>query len=193
MQTAPAADDTTSLGYTGAFSKTVSKDGSFGKSFTEPGYVIGVCGVRTLHTYTQGLNRMWSRRSRFDFYMPLLDAIGEQPIYNKELFAYGPDGNEVFGYQEAYGEYRYKQSYVSGAFRSNYPGGSLDIWTYQDDYDATPRLSDEWIRETSENVARTLVTGDHEDSPQFIVDMWFDFTAYRPMTAHPKPAGLYRQ
>lgn len=185
-----AGSEASDLGFTGAFSKTVGNGSDFVKSFDEPGYIIGVCAIRTLHSYQQGIERSWSRFSRLDCYHPVLAHIGEQPILNKELYAYGVDGDEVFGYQEPWAEYRYMQSYVSGAFRSNYPGGSLDSWTYTDDFDSTPRLSDEWMRETDVNVGRTLLTDNLEGAPQFIVDFWFDVQAYRPLPLYGTPAIL---
>lgn len=190
VQTSATGAGETPQGNVAAFSKTVGTSASFVKSFAEPGMVIGVCAVRTLHTYQQGLEAFWSRFERLDFYHPILDGLGEMPVYNREIYAYGNDRDEVFGYQEAWGSYRYAQNYVSGAFRSNYPGGSLIYWTYADVYDSTPRLSGDWVAETDDNVARTLATTDMEGAPQFLVDIWFDFKAYRPMSAHPTPAML---
>lgn len=183
----------TPQGNLAAFSKTVGVNvAGFTKSFTEPGYLIGVTGIRTLHTYQQGLNAMWSRKSRLDMYHPILAHIGEQPIYNKEIYAYGTEeqGNEVFGYKEAYAELRYIPSYVSGAFRSNYTFGSLDFWTYADDFDTQPLLSDNFIRETDDNVARALATSDLEGAPQFICDMHFKIDAYRALPAYGTPAMI---
>lgn len=191
VQTSSTVSDSPQ-GTVAAFSKTVGKRrGSFVKSFSEPGYVIGVCAIRTLQSYQDGLDRMWSRRSRLDFYHPVLAHIGEMPIYNKELYVYDDDKrDEVFGYQEAWAEYRFAQSYVSGAFRSNYPSGSLDFWTFTNDFESLPVLSDGFIRETDVNVGRTLVTTDMEGAPQFIVDWWFDLGAYRVMPMFGTPAIL---
>ena len=183
----------TPQGNLAAFSKTVGMNlAGFTKTFTEPGYLIGVTGVRTLHSYQQGLNALWSRKSRLDMYHPVLARIGEQPIYNKEIYAYGTqeEGNEVFGYKEAYSELRYIPSYVSGAFRSNYPSGSLDFWTYVDKFDSQPYLSDGFIRETDDNVARSLATGDLDGAPQFICDMYFNIDGYRPLPAYGTPATI---
>ena len=183
----------TPQGNLAAFSKTVGSGlAYFTKTFTEPGYLIGVTGVRTLHSYQQGLHPLWSRKSRLDMYHPVLARIGEQPIFNKEIYAYGTqdEGNEVFGYKEAYSEFRYIPSYVSGAFRSNYPSGSLDFWTYVDNFDSQPYLSDGFIRETDDNVARSLATADLEGAPQFICDMWFNIDGYRPLPAYGTPATI---
>lgn len=187
-----STDQESPQGNVAAFSKTVGhRRGSFVKSFSEPGYVIGVCAIRTLQSYQDGLDRMWSRRSRLDFYHPVLAHIGETPVYNKELYVYDENArDEVFGYQEAWAEYRFAQSYVSGAFRSNYPSGSLDYWTFTNDFDSLPVLSDGFIRETDVNVGRTLATTNMEGAPQFIVDWWFDLGAYRVMPMFGTPAIL---
>ena len=183
----------TPQGNLAAFSKTVGMNvAGFTKSFTEPGFLIGVTGIRTLHTYQQGLNCLWSRKTRLDMYHPILAHIGEQPIYNREIYAYGdPDeGSMVFGYKEPYSELRYIPSYVSGAFRSNYPSGSLDFWTYTDDFDGQPYLSDGFIRETDTNVARSLATSNMEGAPQFICDMHFKIYAARCLPAYGTPAMI---
>lgn len=188
-----ATDSVTPQGNTAGLSKTVGRNHSFAKSFVEPGYVIGVMAVRTLHSYQQGIDKLWSRKSRFDWYLPALAHIGEQPILVKEIYATGNvDVDEsVFGYQEAWADYRYKQSRVTAAFRSNYTGGSLDFWHYADDYESRPFLSADWIKETSVNVERTLAVSE-ELSPntQFIVDIWIDLKCARPMPLYSIPGLL---
>lgn len=182
-------------GNTAGYSRTAGAAGSFEKSFSEYGYVIGVCAIRTVQSYQQGLNRMWSRRSRFDVFNPALEQIGEQPVYNKEIYAYGLDGDEVFGYQEPFADYKYNNNYVSGALRSNWDDGkgnevSLSFWTYANKFPSTPRLSDGFIRETDQNIQRTLAVND-PSAPQFIIDWYFLYkSGIRPMMAHPSPAYL---
>lgn len=194
VQTSATEEGTTAQGNVSAFSKTTAQGAAhFTKSFSEPGFIIGVCAIRTLQTYQQGLNRMWSRKSRLDVYHPVLGHIGEQPIYNQELYMQGnSEDTEVFGYQEPWAEYRYNQNYVSGYFRSNVPG-SLDYWHYAADFDALPVLSDGFIRETDQNIARTLSYISTEDTNQFLLDFWFNVTATRVMSAHGTPAMLGRQ
>lgn len=191
IQQSAAANEPTPLGNTGAVSKTVDQFNGFTKSFTEHGYLIGVCCIRTDHTYQQGINRMWSRKDRFDFYFPELAHIGEQAILNKEIFTSNLDrglDDQVFGYQEAWAEYRYRPSYVTGAFRSNNPGGSLDIWHYADYYPETPVLSAEWIEEPVENVERTLaVQNATEEHSQWLCDFYFDLKTTRPMPMYSVP------
>ncbi|WP_455678247.1 major capsid protein [Sharpea azabuensis] len=148
----------TPLGTTAAMSLTNNTDNSFTKSFTEHGYVIGLVCARYNHTYQQGLNRMWSRKNRLDYYFPILANIGEQPVYTKEIF-YDNDGfdslEEVFGYQEAWADYRYKPSIVTGEMRSGITN-SLQSWHFADYYQEKPTLSDSWIQEDKANVDRTL-------------------------------------
>lgn len=194
VQTSATEDATTAQGNVAAFSKTTAQGAAhFTKSFSEPGFIIGVCAIRTLQTYQQGLNRMWSRKSRLDVYHPVLGQIGEQPIYNKEIFAQGTSADdEVFGYQEPWAEYRYRQNYVSGYFRSNV-SGSLDYWHYANDFETLPTLSDGFIRETDENIARTLSYKSTSDTDQFLLDFWFNVTGTRVMSAHGTPAMLGRQ
>lgn len=195
-----ATNDVSPQGNTAAYSLTQDSFNGFTKSFTEHGYLYCVACIRTEHTYQQGLERMWLRKDKFDFYFPEFANISFQPIYNKQI--YNPDlsvldfdneeanaafevMNEIFGYQEPWAEYRYKPNRVSGEFRSSYPQ-SLDVWHYADDYSEQPYLSDEWIRETRANVDRTLaVSSDLAD--QFIADFYFqmDTTRVMPVTSRP--------
>jgi len=130
-ETAPAT-----IGTTGAFSLTGIHGMDFSKSFTEHGYLIGVACIRTNHTYGQGISRMWTRKSRFDFYLPALANIGEQPVKNTELVAVvdedGHVNTGVFGYQEAWAEYRYKPNMCTAYLNPNNPN-SLKYWTFADE------------------------------------------------------------
>lgn len=181
-----STDATSPQGNTAAYSLTNFVDNCFTKSFTEHGYIIGLAAIRTVNTYQQGIERMWSKKSRFDFYWPALANIGEQPIYNKEIYAQGTDtDNEVFGYQEAWADYRYKPSRVSGAFRSNY-AQSLDSWHYATYFEEQPYLSSKWIDETRENVNRTIAVQD-ELEDQFIADFYFKNICTRPMPLYSVP------
>lgn len=181
-----STDNTSPQGNTAAYSLTNMQNDMFTKSFTEHGYVIGLAVIRTQHTYQQGINRMFSRRSRFDYYWPTLANIGEQAILNKEIYAQGNnEDNEAFGYQEAWAEYRYKPSMVTGAFRSNY-AQSLDVWHYADYYTKLPTLSTEWIDETRENMNRTIAVSDKLED-QFIADFYFRCDMTRPMPVYSIP------
>lgn len=150
----------TPLGTTAAMSLTNNTDNSFVKSFTEHGFVIGVMCARYNHTYQQGINRLWSRKDRLDYYFPILANIGEQPVYTKELYAkslneVGNVDGGVFGYQEAWADYRYKPSQVTGEMRSGITN-SLQSWHFADYYQNKPTLSSGWIQEDLSNVDRTL-------------------------------------
>ena len=141
------------------------------------------------HTYQYGLEKFWSRKNRYDYYFPALANLGEMPIYNKEIYAQGTaEDDEVFGYQEAWADYRYKPNRVAGAFRSNYRT-TLDSWHYADKYTALPRLSSEWIDEGVAEVDRTLtVQSSVED--QFIMNMRIQNIVTRPMPLYSIPGLL---
>lgn len=186
LQTSATEPSTSPQGNAAAYSLTGGTDSSFTKSFTEHGIIIGLACVRTEHTYQQGIERFWSRKSRFDFYWPVLANLGEQPIYNKEIFAQGTAADdEVFGYQEAWAEYRYKPSRISGELRSTY-AQSLDAWHYGDDYGSLPVLGPEWIQETPVNIDRTLAV-QSSTSHQFIADFFFKCNCVRPMPMYSIP------
>lgn len=177
----------TPQGNTGAVSVTPFNENSFTKSFEEHGFVIGVCCVRHDRTYQQGLERFWSRKDTLDFYYPQFANIGEQAVKVKEVYC--DSGNpssaneEVFGYQEAWSEYRMKPNRVSGLFRSN-AVGTLDSWHYADKYDKRPYLSDEWLKEGKAEIQRTLAV---QDEPQFIADFLIKNTTTRPMPLYSVP------
>ena len=167
-------------------SLTTDKHSDFTKSFTEHGLIIGVMVARYDHTYQQGLNRLWSRKDKFDFYWPVFANIGEQAIKNKEIFAQGTDkDNEVFGYQEAWAEYRYKPNMVTGEMRSAY-AQSLDVWHLADDYNTLPSLSDSWIREDKANIDRVLAVTSAV-SHQFFADIYVKNYCTRPMPMYSVP------
>lgn len=175
----------TPLGTTAAMSLTSNTDNSFIKSFTEHGYVIGVMCARYNHTYQQGLQRMWSRKNRLDYYFPILANIGEQPIYSDEIY-YSNDGlDNVFGYQEAWADYRYKTSIVTGEMRSGI-NNSLQSWHFADYYAQKPTLSSTWIQEDKTNVDRTLaVTSKVAD--QIFGDFYVKNLTTRVMPVHSIP------
>lgn len=187
-----ATNNTSPQGNTAAFSLTTDVSSSFTKSFTEHGWVIGVACIRTDHTYQQGIDKMWSRKRRFDFYWPTLANISEQPVLRKEIFvsdAGSAVDEQVFGYQEAWAEYRYKPSRVSGAFRSTYQY-TLDSWHYADYFGPPtddPFIADrDFMAETNVNIDRTLaVESDLED--QFLCNFFFEATWTRPMPLYSVP------
>jgi hypothetical protein len=150
-------ENDTPIGETGAMSVTPINESSFTKSFEEHGFVIGVLCVRHNRTYQQGLERFWSRTDRLDYYVPQFANLGEQPVKKKEIMLTGTaTDEETFGYQEAWADYRMKPNRVSGLMRSN-ATGTLDFWHYADNYEKTPTLSQEWMAEGKEEIARTVI------------------------------------
>lgn len=178
----------TPIGETGAMSVTPVNESSFTKSFEEHGFVIGVCCVRHNHSYQQGLERFWSREDRLDYYVPQFANLGEQPVKKKEIMLTGTaTDEETFGYQEAWAEYRMKPNRVSGKMRSN-ATGTLDFWHYADNYDKVPTLSQEWMAEGKEEMARTLIV---QDEPQFFGAIRVANKTTRRMPLYSVP-GLYK-
>lgn len=178
------------LGNTAAYSLTTCSKDMVDYAATEYGYIIGLAVVRVEHSYQQGLGTKWTRGGRFTYYDPRLAALGEQPVYNREIYADGSEkDSQIFGYQEAWADYRYKPSYVTGEMRSNYQT-SLDAWHYADDYDKLPTLSAEWIQEGRENIDRTIAVTSAV-SHQFLCDFWFNETWFREMPIYSIP-GIER-
>lgn len=179
-----STDGTSPLGNTAALSVTTMNKPMFTKSFTEHGFIMGLAVVRTDQTYQQGIERMWSRTGRYDYYWPVLANIGEQAILNKEIYAQGnAKDNEAFGYQEAWADYRYKPSKVTGLFRSN-AKQSLDAWHYAQDYDALPTLSTAWMEQGEAEMKRTLAV---QSQPDFIADFYFMNKTTRCMPVYSIP------
>ena len=178
------------LGNTAAYSLTTCSKDMVDYAATEYGYIIGLAVVRVEHSYQQGLATKWTRGGRFTYYDPRLAALGEQPVYNREIYAQGTaEDDEIFGYQEAWADYRYKPSYVTGEMRSNFQT-SLDAWHYADDYKTLPRLSAEWIQEGTENIDRTIAVTSNV-SHQFLCDFYFNEDWYREMPIYSIP-GIER-
>ena len=178
------------LGNTAAYSLTTCSKQMVDYAATEYGYIIGLAVVRVEHSYQQGLATKWTRGGRFTYYDPRLAALGEQPVYNREIYAQGTaEDEEIFGYQECWADYRYKPSYVTGEMRSNYQT-SLDAWHYADDYNQLPRLSAEWIQEGTQNIDRTIAETS-AISHQFLCDFYFNEEWYREMPIYSIP-GIER-
>lgn len=185
--------DLSPQGNTAAYSLTSGKNKDlFTHSFTEHGILMGLCCVRTVHTYQQGLNRQFMQKKFTDFYFPEFANLSNQPVYNKEIFCQNDSvvddagrvvNDKAFGYQEAWAHYRYFPDIVTGEMRSNYEQ-SLDIWHWADDYETIPSLGSEWIDETKENIERTLAVQNHD---QFFGDFYFGAVYTRPMPLYSVP------
>lgn len=181
-----STDATTPQGNLAAFGTSAISGHGFSKSFTEHGWVIGLVSLQADLTYQQGLDRMWSRSTRFDRYWPSLAYIGEQTILNKEIYAQG-DANDdlVFGYQERYAEYRYKPSRITGAFRSN-AATPLDAWHLSIDFSALPVLNDSFIQDNPP-VDRIIAV---PTEPHILFDSWFNYRCARPMPIYGVPGMI---
>lgn len=183
VQQTSATDSTSPQGNLAAFGLTSSKIHGFTKSFVEHGYIIGLVNVRADLTYQQGLQRLWSRQTRFDFYWPALAHLGEQAVLNKEIYAQGTSADDdVFGYQERYAEYRYYPSLITGKFRSTY-AQPLDMWHLSQKFDSLPTLSAQFI-EDNPPVSRVIAV---QDEPQFLLDTYFSLNCVRPMPVYSVP------
>jgi len=173
----------TPQGTLAAYGTVTAHNHGFTQSFTEHGWVIGLVSVRADLTYQQGLERMWSRTTRFDFYWPALSHLGEQAVLNREIFAQATaDDALVFGYQERYAEYRYKPSRVSGLMRSN-AAGTLDAWHLAQDFAALPVLDSDFIQE--DPPFDRVIAVDTE--PHFIFDSHISLRCARPMPVYGVP------
>ena len=177
------------LGQLSAVGTAAFSGHGFTKSFTEHGVLIGLVNVRADLSYQQGLNRMWSRRDRLDFYFPALAHLGEQEVLNKEIYFDDGDGqnNQVFGYQERFAEYRYKPNCITGAFRSD-AAQPLDAWHLAQDFDTRPQLDPVFIQDTPP-VDRVIAT---VDEPHFIADFWHSLRCARPMPMFGTPGNIDR-
>lgn len=181
-----STDTTSPQGNTGAYSMTTCRHNMCTYSATEHGYILGLAAVRVDHSYQQGLSRMWTRSDRFSYYDPMLANLGEQAILNKEIYAQGTSADdEVFGYQEAWADYRYRTNMVTSEMRSQYEQ-TLDAWHYADYYTKKPTLSSGWIQEGTENIDRTLAV-QSSNSHQFICNFYFNQTWTRPMPIYSVP------
>jgi len=140
---------------------------------------LGIVNVRADLTYSQGIERMWSRSTRYDFYWPVFAHLGEQSVLNKEIYATGAAADaQVFGYQERYAEYRYKPSKVTGLFRPT-GTGTLELWHLSEKFAALPTLGQTFIEDQTETILDTRVAVPAE--PDWYLDAWISLRCARPM------------
>lgn len=178
---------TTPAGTLAAMGTSVHNRHGFSQSFTEHGYVIGLLNVRADLTYQQGLERHWSRSTRYDYYFPAFAMLGEQAILNKEIYCTGTPGdgldNSAFGYQERWAEYRYKPSQITGLFRST-SAGTIDPWHLAQRFTVRPTLNQTFI-ENAAPMSRVLAVS--STGKQIICDTFFSLKAARPLPAYSVP------
>lgn len=181
-----STDATTPQGNLSAFGTVGFNKHGFSKSFTEHCVIIGIASVRADLTYQQGINRMWTRQTRWDYFWPALSHIGEQAVLSKEIFADGSAGDQdVFGYQERFAEYRYKPSQITGQFRSNF-ATTLDPWHLSQDFATRPVLDETFITENPP-IDRVIAV---PSEPHFIFDAYFDLKCARPMPIYSVPGMI---
>jgi len=160
----------------------------FNKSFVEHCVIIGFCSVRADLNYQQGMERMWNRRTRFDFYWPAFQGLGEQAVLNKEIYADGSANDDLaWGYQERFAEYRYKTSKITGQMRSSHPV-SLDTWHLAQDFATLPVLGDTFIQETPPIDRISAIQAE----PDLLLDCYFKYTSVRPMPTYGVPGQMDR-
>lgn len=175
------------LGKLGAYSHTSDSDDYFTKSFQEHGFLICTVCFRYKHSYSQGIRKEFMRSTMWDYYFPVFANIGNTAILRENIYADGSaNDKDVFGYQEAWAEYRYDQDQISGMFR---PGinGSLSSWHYGDYYTTPPTLSQGWIEEDKAPVDRTLAVPSSNSVPQLLCDMFFNPVFVRAMPVYSVP------
>lgn len=194
-QTGPTGTSgaTTPQGNLAAMGTALMQGNGFSQAFTEHGYVIGLACVRADLTYQQGLRKLWSRETRYDFYLPSLAHLGEQAVLNKEIYVQGTAADDnVFGYQERWAEYRYHPSQITGLFRST-STGTLDLWHYAQNFGSLPTLNQTFIEESAQAVVeRTTAVSAAIDGTQFLCDMFFTCTAARPLPKYSVPGQIDR-
>jgi hypothetical protein len=181
-----ASGTTTPMGTLAAMGTALAHNHGFTYSATEHGVILGLVSVRADLTYQQGLQRMWSRSTRYDFYFPAFATLGEQAVLNKEIYVTGTSGdNDVFGYQERWAEYRYYPSRISSLFRST-ATGTIDAWHLAQKFTTTPTLNTTFIQDTPP-VSRVVAVGAAANGQQFIFDSFFDCKKARPMPMYSVP------
>jgi hypothetical protein len=176
----------TPLGNLAAMGTALASGHGFTYHAQEHGYIIGLVNVRADLTYQQGLPKMWSRETRYDFYFPVFAHLGEQAILNKEIYVTGTStDDDVFGYQERWAEYRYKPSQITGLFKST-SAGTIDPWHYAQKFTSLPTLNSTFIQETPP-IDRTTAVGSAANGQQFLMDAFFDCKMARPMPMYSVP------
>lgn len=184
-----STDAETPQGNLSAFGTALARNHGFTQSFTEHGHILGIGCVRADLTYQQGLRRLWSRSTRFDFAFPVFSYLGEQAVLNKEIYCDGSaNDNLTFGFQERYAEYRYHPSEITGLMRST-AASSIDVWHLAQDFSALPLLNGTFINETPP-LSRILAVGAAADGQQLIADMFFDVKAARPLPLYGVPGNI---
>lgn len=181
-----ASGTTTPMATLAGIATGVAGGHGFTQSFTEHGMIIGLVSVQADLTYQQGLRKMWSRSTRYDFYFPVFSHLGEQVVYSREIYCDGQAGDsDVFGYQERHAEYRYFPNQITGLFRST-ASGTIDPWHAAQKFTSRPTLNSTFIQDTPP-ISRIVAVGSSANGQQFIFDSFFNVQAARPMPMYGVP------
>jgi len=181
-----ATGTSTPLGNLAAFGTFLHKGHGFTYSVVEHGHIIGFASVRADLTYQQGLRKLWSRSTRYDYYFPAFAHLGEQAILNKEIYCDGStNDNSVFGYQERWAELRYNPSQITGLFKST-SAGTIDPWHYAQKFMSLPTLNSTFIQDNPP-LERNLAVGEEANGQQLLLDAFFNITAARPLPMYSVP------
>lgn len=184
-QTQSTEAATTPQGNLAAVGTALAHGHGFTQSFTEHGYIIGLVSVRADLNYQQGLRKLWSRKTRYDFYFPVFAMLGEQAVLSKEIYCTGaPEDDNVFGYQERWAEYRYQPSIITG-YMNSMATAPVDVWHLAQKFTNRPVLSDAFIQDKPP-VARIIATTE-QTSDEFVVDAFFNIKAARPLPMYSVP------
>lgn len=182
-QATGASGTTTPLGQLAAMGTVLNTRNNFRYSAMEHGYIIGLISIRADLNYQQGLRKMWSRLTRYDYYMPEFAMLGEQAVLNKEIYCRGTSQDDgVFGYQERWAEYRYFPTLITGQFRSTY-ATPLDIWHLAQEFSSLPTLNDTFIQDNPP-VDRIVAVPTY---PNFLLDVYMQIDTVRPLPMYSVP------
>lgn len=186
-QTSASMDTTTPQGTLAAFGYT-AKDGSlFTRTFVEHGYIHIMAVVRHKNIYSSYLSPDNFRLNQFDFYLPQMANISETPVFTRSINPFSDDIDGVFGYQEAWAEYRYEPDRVSGLQRAGVDQ-SLAFWNYSDDFDSSIVIANgDWIQSNTADILRRSTAVSEQVAPQFKADFCFQIKKERPMPVYSVP------
>lgn len=181
-----ASGTTTPIGTLAAMGTGLAHGHGFNQSFTEHGMIIGLVSVRADLTYQQGLRKMWSRNTKYDFYFPAFAMLGEQAVLSKEIYCDGTAGDDdVFGYQERWAEYRHFPSQITGLFRST-ASGTIDAWHAAQKFASRPTLNSTFITDDPP-VSRLVAVGAAANGKQFLFDSFFNIRTTRALPMYSVP------
>lgn len=186
VQTAPIAQTTLGVGELGAYGTLEIDNHGFTKAFSEHGFILGFVSVRSNYTYQEGVPREYLKKTRYDIFWPSLQFLGEQAIYNAEVYHQGnATDDEVWAYQERMAEYRYKPNRVTGKLRSTAPS-SLDVWGLWQEFGSLPAWGTTFLSEDPP-VDRVVAT---PSEPHILFDAWINLRCARPMAVRSVPGMI---